>query len=343
MAEVTLSRADAQAGRLPALCVCCGEPAEEFRRHSFYDGPFGLAVLPLGYHLLVFSRIPTQLPVCALHRGHWRRRRLLVWGSLVPLLGVVGPIGLLAMDNKALPVVVRLAATAGLGLILMWPVLYLATRVSSVHPTRITKTQLTLSGVAERFVRAARLRAYGGPPGEPMRPQQPTMANQVRLDRARAAEGDLPPVCVCCGQEATVHVARTFVVRPPGLMRQLGPLASLVPLGERVATVLPVCDRHPGHWRRRRRIVSGTFAVLAGLAVFGCLQPGVAREIQNNPGLFVFLGLLAFLLWLGVVAACQATAVRAIACTSESLTLAGVAPWFARAVRQEEAGVGQTG
>jgi hypothetical protein len=68
---------------------------------------------------------------------------------------------------------------------------------------------------------------------------------RVRLDRYEAEEGDLPPVCICCGARARDYVRRKFVYYPVLLTTAV--LIRMM-VTRRMTTLLPCCPAHAGGW-----------------------------------------------------------------------------------------------
>lgn len=98
---------------------------------------------------------------------------------------------------------------------------------------------------------------------------------QLRLKRYEVKAGQLPAVCMFCGQPATSEHRRTFFGHPRG-MRGILVAGLLLRVGQkqikRMTVHIPVCERHKNPWRRRDRIVSASFlAVLGTIALLSIL------------------------------------------------------------------------
>src|SRR5947209_1526362 len=91
MARVKLTLEEAYEGDLPAVCMRCGKPATTFANKTLSTGPFGLPffVLPLVV-VTIYSysgKVWIKAPLCDAHKGHWRRRLLVIFLSFAAVLG----------------------------------------------------------------------------------------------------------------------------------------------------------------------------------------------------------------------------------------------------------------
>src|SRR5262249_53840719 len=95
MAMVSIRRAAAAEGNLPARCLCCGEPTDGFVMQSFSWSPAStrLGILLSRFHfrsLLMWEDLRTtarvRLPLCPRHREHWGWRAWLYWGGFIAIL-----------------------------------------------------------------------------------------------------------------------------------------------------------------------------------------------------------------------------------------------------------------
>jgi hypothetical protein len=162
---------------------------------------------------------------------------------------------------------------------------------------------------------------------------------QVKLGRYEAEEGQLPPLCVCCGTQATHYKAQWFSWQPTWSYLVFGltiwPLLFLgLLLRKRMRVLLPFCDTHRRHLQVQKYVARGLLAVLLGVLI-ACLvlvvQSGEDGSYAVQPlflfwldGLPVMIALL--LLRIGTV--------RAIEITDDSITLGEVAEDF---MKQREA------
>jgi hypothetical protein len=152
-------------------------------------------------------------------------------------------------------------------------------------------------------------------------------------------EGNVPPLCVCCGAPATTWKNYTALTGCGGLPVFL--LAAIfADVGEhagRIWLCLPFCHRHRHHWLWRRLIVLARFAAVIFL-------PIVALELMNEdsqnavtwagpliPGA-CGLSLVAPLAWLAAYCICRRTGVRVVGHDKEAVAISGVCQLFVDAV-----------
>src|SRR5437764_1390946 len=97
MARIELRLREADGGRLPMVCMVCGEPAvEEVRRRFAWHPGWVILLLPLGvlpYAVIAMAltkHVRADVPMCGRHRGYWTKRFLIFVGSFVALLAVIG-------------------------------------------------------------------------------------------------------------------------------------------------------------------------------------------------------------------------------------------------------------
>jgi hypothetical protein len=164
---------------------------------------------------------------------------------------------------------------------------------------------------------------------------------KVWLDRDEAEYGDLPSVCMRCGDEATVTKDRNFSWYPQWVIVLL--LAGLLPflivallMTKRMRLMAPMCDRHAGHWLRFRLFAFGGLVGIFGLVITGAFLLAANDRTLNDVGggVMVFSG-LAFLVWLFVAAFWQISLIRAIEITDDDMRLAGVSEEFREALREQ--------
>jgi hypothetical protein len=165
----------------------------------------------------------------------------------------------------------------------------------------------------------------------------------IELTRREAEDGDLPNVCMRCGEPATVRKRRLFVSHPLWIYVLLPfwfvPYAIVAAiLTQRVRCYSHFCPRHKNHWLTRALIIWGGFPVLLALYGAGFFIAAWIEESGNisNDTLGAMaavwnLGLL--LLWLTSIPFCQLTAIHPANVTERRLTLQRVAPAFVEAVR----------
>jgi hypothetical protein len=140
----------------------------------------------------------------------------------------------------------------------------------------------------------------------------------VELTRAEATGGELPLVCVCCGDAAR----RCYPVALHG--RMLGPVQG------------PLCVAHRNHWRWRIAATYLVFAWAALMVVGFVLMMWAASTPPTEIGLAFLpwvVGLLGFPVVSVIYFVLFFTSVRVTWATKDSITLAGVAPAFVEALR----------
>src|SRR4051812_1995715 len=94
MPEIRLHLQQAD-GKLPAVCMCCGQTATVTTTKKMQWCPPWVGVLILGGLLpyLIVAAIMTrratlQAPMCEDHKKHWFTRNLVMWGSLLLFLAL---------------------------------------------------------------------------------------------------------------------------------------------------------------------------------------------------------------------------------------------------------------
>jgi NhaP-type Na+/H+ or K+/H+ antiporter len=171
----------------------------------------------------------------------------------------------------------------------------------------------------------------------------------VRLGRFEVEEYRLPPTCARCGGKAVVWPDRRFSWSPPWLaalilLNGLGIILYIVlsvSLTKRMTVPLPFCERHRNYWRNRQIFTWGGFAAVV---VFGLLAIPLgiildSKGITDNSLLIASLvtgGL--FLTWLLSAAVVHTQTIRASEITDVAITISGLSPDFAEAVREDRRG-----
>ena len=163
---------------------------------------------------------------------------------------------------------------------------------------------------------------------------------QIRL-HVREAEGDLPNICMRCGQEATCTKTKNLSWFPPWVSILI--LAGLLPYAI-VATILtkkallraPFCDQHKGHWFNRSLLMWGTFFLFGLLGLGGFIFAANLPRPQNEEVFpFVCVGsLVFFVVWAIIVVVCQQTAIRPKEITDREILLEGVCDTFVQAIAE---------
>jgi hypothetical protein len=163
---------------------------------------------------------------------------------------------------------------------------------------------------------------------------------RIRLGRFEVSEGQLPAVCMRCGEPAERQVHKQFSWHPPWVILII--LAGLLPyvilaliLTKRMTIRAPMCQLHRGHWWKRQLFITGGFLallVLLGVCIFFAVDVN-AKLTQSQTG-FLFLGWsLLFLIYLIAALVVQYTSIRPKEITDTSISLTGVAPAFVSELR----------
>ena len=164
---------------------------------------------------------------------------------------------------------------------------------------------------------------------------------QIRL-RLREADGGLPNVCLCCGQEATVTKDKTLSWFPRWVIVLLfvnillyAIVASIMTKKARLQA--PLCDEHKGHWFKRGLLMWGTFFLFGLLGVGGFVIAGnLPRPNDDYMGIACAAGAVFFVIWLVIVVVAQYTAIRPSEITDEEIVLKGVSQEFVDAVEESD-------
>lgn len=186
MAEVRLSRIEAEQGHLPGVCMRCAAPAVERRHKNFSWRPSWVIVLLFAgllpyliVALILEKRSRVVAPFCAKHANHWTTRTILLW-CLFGTASVIAVASFVALgqgkpgERNALGGALCLSAfIAGL----VWLIAAAVCHETSVHATEITDHTVTVKGVSDAFAAAVNdLRARAPAPyfpGDAGRPFDP--------------------------------------------------------------------------------------------------------------------------------------------------------------------------
>jgi hypothetical protein len=110
--------------------------------------------------------------------------------------------------------------------------------------------------------------------------------------------------------------------------------------GMQIHATLPTCQQHRDHWERHQMAVLFCVSGLVGMAVAFLIA--LASHGGQLPGgqwtLLLIIGAGALALLLGLIFTVMRPPVRAVEITEQTVTLAGVAPEFARAMQARVAG-----
>ncbi|HEV3118677.1 MAG TPA: hypothetical protein VGY58_16630 [Gemmataceae bacterium] len=165
----------------------------------------------------------------------------------------------------------------------------------------------------------------------------------IKLGRYEAEEGQLPPLCLCCGAPATHYQAQTLAWQPAWSYFVFGltvwPLLFLgLLLRKRMRVRLPLCDAHRRSLQVQRRIAQVLMVVLLGVLVGGAVLLNREDEAGNyavNPLLLLWLDGIPIMMALLLL---RAGAVRPQEITDDSITLGDVAEDFVNQWHAERTG-----
>jgi hypothetical protein len=167
----------------------------------------------------------------------------------------------------------------------------------------------------------------------------------IQLSRYEAEEGDLPDVCMSCGAPSIVRKRRRFVSHPLWVYVLLP--AGYVPyaivaaiLTENVRCYTLFCPRHKNHWGFRTLLIWGGFVALLALCfgsfvLVGALSESLSKSTHDMLFGSLCLGSVVLVFcWLISIPIIQVTAIHPTDITPDRLTLKGISPAFAQAVRE---------
>ncbi len=147
MAQIRLTLDEAN-GRLPAVCMVCGEPAIVTKRKMMLrHQPWSLRYYYVGI----------QTPLCETHRWHWLKRTLILLAVMLPCAAVA--IG----SFHALRIMEEQAGQAKMGplpcvlpfiLLVVFLIFSIVLKNTTVHAIEITESEIVLTKVAQEFVDA---------------------------------------------------------------------------------------------------------------------------------------------------------------------------------------------
>lgn len=163
----------------------------------------------------------------------------------------------------------------------------------------------------------------------------------VWVEYEEAAHGDLPRICMRCGEEATVTRTKTMTWYPGwvNILILFGVLIWLIVamvMTKKMKLKAPFCDRHKGHW-----FYFNLFVTLGLLLHFGLLVVGLVLVSNNDPstndlGRYLLIGTgILFLLFIIAAAIWQITLIRPLEITADDMKLRGVCEEFRLALREQ--------
>jgi hypothetical protein len=163
----------------------------------------------------------------------------------------------------------------------------------------------------------------------------------VWIDRDEAVYGDLPPLCMRCGADATVTKSRVFSWHPGWvnlliLVNLLVWAVVAMVMTKKMKLKAPMCDRHAGHWFRFNLFLYG--GLVGMLAVLCSAIPLFASNDPNLKDLGpvpLVVGGVGFLVVLIIAAVWQLNTIRAVEITEDDMKLKGVCEEFRQALREQ--------
>jgi hypothetical protein len=156
MAALRLTKEECKAGKLPMLCMVCGEPttiteSKVFTARLRIPGLFLFTMLA-HWVGLINSRYHVDVPICEKHRNYWRKRKrpFLILLILLIILLATGAFLFIKLESGwgAL-----LFGVAVFGLFI-WSLFAWGNNMTTLRATRIDSDQLRLDCVSNRFAKA---------------------------------------------------------------------------------------------------------------------------------------------------------------------------------------------
>jgi hypothetical protein len=212
MGRLRLRDNEVRASRLPELCMVCGEPSVKHVKKNFsWYPPWVTALILAGLlpYLIIAAvlsqRMTVDVPLCARHSGHFWKRTLLIWLTLVGWLavGVLGTVLVTELvpepDKGYLMAGVCMGFAAGLVAVIV--VVGIAQN-TAIRPKEITNREITLVRVDNKFIDAAeklrderRRMRFPEEDLEELQPPRPRPVEDLdgrprRSDAFRAPDGD---------------------------------------------------------------------------------------------------------------------------------------------------------
>src|SRR5262245_25380147 len=165
---------------------------------------------------------------------------------------------------------------------------------------------------------------------------------RVRLSKYECSRDLLPPVCAFCGAPAAGVRERKFSWHPSWVwvlifVHVLVALIVALILTRRMVVRVPVCEQHSGYWSRRMGILTGSFLVLAALALAGVIyvQSEPPRQQDDLIGWLCGGGFIVFFCWVIFAAIYSTRGVRPAEITDRFIRLAGVHEDFVAALEAD--------
>jgi hypothetical protein len=156
-------------GRLPMVCMRCGEPASVVKTRTMSYYPRWLIFLVLGglpglllivvLALVLRKRARLQTPLCDRHQNHWTIRLAIGWAATVTFIvtAIAVIVAIIILENAgpriadmAAPFLCLGAMFVFIGLLILVAILH----NTSIRPDEITGTHILINGVSDAFVTA---------------------------------------------------------------------------------------------------------------------------------------------------------------------------------------------
>jgi hypothetical protein len=167
---------------------------------------------------------------------------------------------------------------------------------------------------------------------------------KVWLDEDLCRTGDLPDVCLKCGQQTTNRVKKTFAWMSPWiyvalLFGAIGMLVFLIlaaTLRKTIKAKVPMCDEHKRHWLIRVLLVLGSLVAVIGMIVLVVAALSSAPPGSAGRDLMPLLIIAPIVAWVILAIVVSVTAIRALEIRADrGLHLAGVSQEFVDAYKEE--------
>ena len=172
----------------------------------------------------------------------------------------------------------------------------------------------------------------------------------VTLYRQELDTWDLPPICMRCGEPATLVRQKRFSWGPGWVLLLLF-VSVILPLLFWVALIVnarllkkmwvpvPLCERHRNHWLALQVVLFGGLAILALLfcatIVLWGIMPEPTQGELSLAGWFCFATVTFLVIMVFPAAILQTKVIRPTEITDQSITLTSVAKEFVHRVREE--------
>jgi hypothetical protein len=147
---------------LPQCCMRCGAPSTVCKERNFSWTPPWTIVLILGgllpyiiVAMILTKRARVAIPLCDNHANHWLWRGLVIWLSLLALVGLFfGSMVLIANLGRKGDDLGGFVCIGCLVLGVGWIITAMILQGTAIRPNRIDDYEISLAGVAPEFVDA---------------------------------------------------------------------------------------------------------------------------------------------------------------------------------------------